>query len=316
MNPDPFPSKLRAVRALAFGLILAVAGTAHADELDEARRLEASLDYEHALASVEAVIAAGAAKTPARFVELHMFAGRLAAGLDRGPVAEDHYLRALAVRADAVLPEGTSPKLVAPLDAARRRATALRVSVIAADGAVSFLVDADALGLVRGIALVVTDASGARRELVDRAALRIAVPAGATAIEVMALDGHGNVVMKSVPPAPIAIAKPLPRVVERPSLPARWSTWAIASGALLATGAFSAWRFSVAQHDWDELRAEPDQHDYSALTAIEDRGRRWGLAANIALGVATATGITAVVLFYRQRHARVVVTPTGVGGEF
>ncbi len=307
------------MRVVAFGLILAMVAVARADDLDEARRLEATLDYEHALAAVDAVIAAGGARSPDRFVELQMYAGRLAAGLDRGAVAEDHFLRALAVRPAATLPEGTSPKLVAPLDAARRRATRLRISVIAVNGAVSFLVDADALGLVRGIALTVTDASG-RRDLVDRAALRMAVPTGATAIEVAALDANGNVVFHDVPPAPIAVnalATPLARLVDdRPSVPARWSTWAIATGVLVAGGAFSAWRFNIAQHDWDELRAQPDMHDYSALTSIEDRGRRWGLTANIALGVAAATSVTAFVLYYRHRRARVLVSATGVGGEF
>ena len=308
------------MRALALALILAVGGTARADELDEARRLEAALDYEHALASVDAVLSAGGARVPERFVELQLFAGRLAAGLDRGAVAEDHYLRALAVRPGATLPEGTSPKLVGPLDAARRRATALKISVIAVDGAVSFLVDADGLGLVRGIALTVTDTRGARRELVDRAALRMAVPAGATAIEVAALDAHGNVVFKTVPPAPVAMARPLPPVPrvfdDAPSVPTRWSTWALATGVVVAVGAFGAWRFNVAQHDWDGLRAEPDMHDYSALRTIEDRGRRWGLTADIAFGVAAATGITAFVLYYRQRPSRVLISATGVGGEF
>lgn len=305
------------MRALVLGLILAVAGVARADELDEARRLEAALDYERALASVEAVITSGRAKTPARFVELHLYAGRLAAGLDRGAVAEDHYLRALAVQPGATLPDGTSPKLVAPLDTARRRAVPLRLSAMTADGAVYFLVQADALGLARGIALVVTEPGGARRELEDRTALRLVVPAGTTALEVAALDASGNVVLRMPAPA-IAVEAPPPRLVsdEGPSIPARWSTWAVATGVVLAAGTFSAWRFSIAQRDWDDLRAQPDMHDYSALTAVEDRGRRWGLAANIAFGVATATGITAAVLFYRQRHRSVVVTPVGVSGEF
>jgi len=299
------------VAGQALAILVAIGGVARADELDEARRLEAALDYEHALAAVDGILAAGGARYPERFVELQMFAGRLAAGLDRGGVAEDHYLRALAIKSDATLPEGTSPKLVAPLDAARRRATALRVSVIAADGAVSFLVDADGLGLVRGIALTITDASG-RRELVDRAALRMAVPKGATAIEVAALDGSGNVVYKAA--APVVA---LPRIVDdRPSVAARWSTWAVVTGVVLAGGAFSAWRFNVAQKDWDALRGASDMHDYSALTDVEDRGRRWGLTANIAFGVAAATGITAFVLYYRQRDRRILVSATGVGGEF
>lgn len=297
----------------------AITGTAAADDdLAEAHRLEAALDYDKALAIVERVLASGGATYPDRYVELQLYAGRLAAGLDRTQLAEDHFGRALAIRPAAGLPEGTSPKLVAPLDAARRRAVPLRLSVIAVDGAVSFLVDADALGLVRGIALTVIDPHQIRRELVERRALRLAVPSGTTAIEVAALDAQGNRIFKSVPPAPIASAAPQRslRGSPRPSVPARWSTWAVATGVVLGAGAFSAWRFNLAQHDWDRMRAEPERFDYSALTAVEDRGRRWGLTANIAFGVAALTGITSFVLYYRQRNARVLVSATGIGGEF
>ncbi len=309
---------------LALALILASTHAAHGqapgpDELAEAQRLEAALDYDRALAIVERVLAAGGAAYPDRFVALHLFAGRLAAGLDRMPIAEDHYLRALAVKPDAALPEGTSPKLIAPLDAARRRATPLRISVIAVAGAVSFLVDSDALGLVRGIALTVIDARQQRRELVDRSALRMAVPPGTTAIEVAALDAQGNRVYKGVPPAAlVSLPPPTSREVAPalPSIPARWSTWAVATGVVLGAGALSAWRFKVAQNDWDRMRAAPDQFDYSALTAVEDRGRRWGLAANLSFGVAAITGITAVVLYIRKPSSRVIVSATGIGGEF
>lgn len=308
-------------RALAVSLILAIAPVAYADELADARAHEAALDYEKALLLVERVLAAGGGTHPDRFVELHLYAGTLAAGMGRTPIAEDHYARALAVKPSATLPEGTSPKLVAPLDAARQRSVPLRLSVISVDGAVSFLVDSDALGLVRGIELVITDASGARKTLIEKGAMRIAIPNGSTAIEVAALDANGNRVFKGVPPAQLAVIEP-PRpkhsVVEdtRPGLGARWSTWAVATGVVLGAGVLSAWRFNVAQNDWNAMRAQPDMHDYSALTAVEDRGRRWGLTANIAFGVAAATGIATFVLYYRQRNSRVLVSATGIGGEF
>ncbi len=314
---------MRGTLALASILAItgALAGSAAADDdLAEARRLEAALDYDKALAIVEHVLATGGATYPDRYVELQLYAGRLAAGLDRTQLAEDHFVRALVIRPAATLPEGTSPKLIAPLDAARRRAVPLRLSVISVDGAVSFLVDADALGLVRGIALTVVDPHQVRRELVERGAMRLAVPAGTTAIEVAALDAQGNRIFKSVPPAPTASAAPLPSLrtpaSPRPSVPARWSTWAVATGVVLGAGAFSAWRFNLAQHDWDRMRAEPERFDYSALTAVEDRGKRWGLTANIAFGVAALTGITSFVLYYRQRGTRVLVSTTGIGGEF
>src|SRR5262245_5385207 len=104
-----------------------MANVAHAeDELARARQLEGQLEYEQALAIVEAALARGGAE-PARWVELHLLAGRLAAGLDRARVAEDHFARVLALRPETTLPEGTSPKLTAPLAAARARPTALEL---------------------------------------------------------------------------------------------------------------------------------------------------------------------------------------------
>ena len=285
--------------------------------LVDARAAEAALDYEKALALVERLITTGAAGYPAAFVELELTAGRLSAGLDRGSQAEVHYARALAVDPSASLPAGTSPKLTAPFDAARATTTPLKLSVIAVEGAVSFLVDADALGLVRGIALTINEPDGSGRTLTERGATRIAVPKGATAIEVAAVDEHGNVVWKGVPPEPRIMPPPMVTRAERPGAATRWSTWAIATGVVLGAGAFSAWRFNVAQNEWDRMRAEPNMHDFSALTAVEDRGRRWGLTANIAFGLAAVTGIATVVLYYRQRSgSRVIVSPTGVGGEF
>ncbi|MBL9017316.1 MAG: hypothetical protein JNL83_24220 [Myxococcales bacterium] len=312
-------------RALAVVSLLAISPIVRADGLAgdidrllaDARAAEAALDYEKALALVERLISTGAAVYPAAFVELELTAGRLSAGLDRVQQAEDHYARALAIDPAATLPAGTSPKLTAPLDAARARTTPLKLSVIAVDGAVSFLVDADALGLVRGIALTINQPDGTGRTLVERGATRLAVPKDATAVEVAAIDAHGNTVWKGVPPEPRIMPPPIVTRAERPGVATRWSTWAIATGVVLGAGAFSAWRFNVAQNEWNTLRDEPDMHDFSELTAVEHRGRRWGLAANIAFGVATAAGIATVVLYYRQRSgSRVIVSPTGVGGEF
>lgn len=306
-------------RAVVVVSLLAIGPIAHADDLADARAAEATLDYDKALSLVERVIASGAATYPAKLVELELMGGRLAAGLDRRTQAEAHFARALAIDPAATLPAGTSPKLVDPLDAARAHSTPLRLSVIAVDGAVSFLVDADALGLVRGIALTITEANGTRRTLVERGATRLAVPNGATAIEVAAIDAHGNVVWKGVPPESRVMPPPSVTRTDGPGLATRWSTWAVVTGVVLGGGAFSAWRFNIAQHDWDRLRDEPNRHDYSELTAVEERGRRWGLAANITFGVAAITGIATVVLFSRQRHgSHVIVSPTGVGvgGEF
>src|SRR4051812_15792387 len=118
-------------------------------------RLEANLEYDKALPIVEHVIAEGRADRD-RLIGLHMMAGRLAAGLDRADVAEDHFARALALDPARTLPEGTSPKLTAPLEAARAHTKPLRVSGKLVDGHLQLSIDEDDLHLVARQETIVT----------------------------------------------------------------------------------------------------------------------------------------------------------------
>src|SRR5580693_93728 len=120
--------------------------------IDEATRLQGTLDYDGALAVLDRALAAGGASVD-DYAARQLLAGELAAGLDRADAARDHYARALAVHPDARLPEGTSPKLVLPFEAARVRGAALRVHAVRDGGEVALVVDADALALVAGIAV-------------------------------------------------------------------------------------------------------------------------------------------------------------------
>ncbi len=243
------------------------------DDLAEAIRLEAALEYDQALAIVERVIAAGTTTEPARLAELHLVAGRLAAGLDRGDAARAHFAIALALDPALALPAGTSPKLTAPFEAARASTTPLRVHATAA-GAV---IDADALGLVRR-----TDGF-------------------------VAYDEHGNVVWRGV--APRVPAEPH---AEGPGFGARWTTWAGVAGGALVVGGLCAWRFQVAQDDWDRA-AHDGMHDFTQLRAIEDRGNRWGVATEVGFGVAAAAAVTAAILYVVHRPAPIVVGDKVVG---
>ncbi len=294
--------------ALALAGLLVASAPARAqggDELAEARRLEAALDYAGALALIQHTIAHGGSD-PGRLAELHLLAGRLAAGLDRPQLAADHFARLLALRPDTVLPAGTSPKITAPFAAARARTLPLRVSVTSVKGLVTLLAEADALGLVAGIQVAVVDPNGQHRDVVERHATRIAIPGGTTAIEVAALDSSGNRIwLGTVPPEPVAVvttSRPLPPPPPPPhrtSWIARGSTWGVLSMLALGTGGFAAWRFSVAQHDWDQLHLSAT-HDFTDLKTIEARGRRWGMTANIGLGVGAATGLAALILYLRD----------------
>jgi hypothetical protein len=298
--------------AAAAAVVLALTSRAYADDdLARAHQLEAALEYEQALTLVDSILARGGAD-PVRFVELHVLAGRLAAGLERPQIAEDHFARALAVQPQTALPEGTSPKLTAPFDAARTRAQPLRVEATM-DGDAIVITAQDPLAIVIGIAVTVVDAVKTRRDVVERGALRAMVPDGVRAVRVAALDANGNRVWEGPAPALGLITdRPLP-TREAPFY-ARTSTWAIATTLVLAGAGISAWRFDAYQREWNRLH-DAGTVDFSDLETIETRGRRWALAANIGFGLALAGGITTGIVWLRHRSSPVVVapSPTGVG---
>lgn len=260
--------------ALAASPARADNGSAVRDDLAEAIRLEAALEYDQALAIVDRVIAAGTTTEPARLAELHLYAGRLAAGLDRRDAARAHFAIALALSPALALPAGTSPKITAPFEAARAASSPLRVHATPA-GAV---IDADPLGLVRR-----TDGF-------------------------VAYDEHGNVVWRGAAPA----TPPPPLRDEEPGFAGRWTTWVGVAGAALVVGGLSAWRFQTAQDDWDRS-SQDGMHDLAQLHAIEDRGNRWGVATEVGFGVAAAASVTAAILYVVHRPVPVVVGDRAVG---
>lgn len=275
------------MRVVGVVLLLAVgAMTARAeDPLTEAKRLEAALDYNAALIIVDRTIAQGGA-TRDELVALHLFAGKLAAGLDRAEIAGDHFARALALAPSSTFPEGTSPKITEPFDAARTRTVPLHVTETVERGAIAIAPVTDPLGLVAGIAVKLDGGN----ELREPRALRVRLPDGARATEVSALDAYGNRVWS----APIT-ERAAPRVTTTTLRPlyARWPLWASTTAVALAAGGLCAWQFDAAQDEW--TRGKADGLAFSRLEAIEDRGRRWGLAANIGFGVAAASALVAIV---------------------
>ena len=77
-------------------------------------------------------------------------------------------------------------------------------------------------------------------------------------------------------------------------------------------GGLCAWRFQVAQDDWNRF-SQDGLHDYTQLRAVEARGYHWGIAADVSFGVAAAAGVTAAILYVVHRPAPVVLGPQYVG---
>jgi hypothetical protein len=240
-------------------VLLLLVSIAHADPLDDARRLEAQLEFEPALVIVEKLISDGGNDRD-HLVELHLFAGKLAAGLDRRDVAEDHFARALSLAPSTTLPEGISPKIALPFAAARVHSGPLVISDAGQ-------VEADPVNLVATV-----------RKSGDR---------------LVAFDVHDNMLWSKriEAPRPI-IVEPVPRpFYKRPVV------WGSVAFTALAVAGVGAWRFSSAQNEWDERRAG-GMTDYTTLQSIEDRGNRWGLVANVGAAAALlSTVVTVSVAF-------------------
>lgn len=303
------------VRAVAIALVLAVsAQAAHAqrDPLAEAIQLEARLDYEAALTIVERELARGVADRE-RLVTIHMFAGKLAAGLGRSDKAQDHFARVLALSPTTTFAEGTSPKITLPFDAARARTAPLRVTASVETRSISISALPDPNRIVVGIA-VQLDRGG---ELRERNALRVELPAGARVTQVSALDGYGNRVWTERvasatagdPVEPVDMRTPTLR-----PLVARWPFWASGTAVALAAGGVCAWRFDKAQTEWNQAKAGGPV-ELSRLEELEARGKRWALAANISFGVAATTTLIAIITAARGSQTTTIVTarPDAVG---
>lgn len=284
------------VKLAAAMFVIALAGVARADDaqigaaMAKARADRTALRYRQALDGIEAAIALGKASA-AETAELYRLAGELAAGLDESSTAQRWFARWIAIVPDARLPADASPKLRQPLEAARAElgGKAIGLAIARQGGSVRVGVEGDVLGLVRRVRLGAADGLPGATFVVDEAPVDVAV----------GLDEHGNVLIEErVPAARVTRARPIV---------ARWQTWAIAGGALAATGGGFAWRTGVAQDEFDRLKN--DGATFGETEAVRRRGERHALTANVAFGAAAVTTVVSVVLAVRGRAGeRVVVT--------
>jgi hypothetical protein len=282
------------------------------DLLGQAQQEHEALRYEQAAPLLDRAWRAGGHR-PAQLAVLFRLTGEVAVTLGQGAAADIAFQRLLALDPGAALPEGTSPKIAARLEAARTAlgGRSLRVDIERRDRVVTANVVSDPLDMVASVRVRAGTAERSAALDPASAALRVPLPSSAdpSPARIEVLDRHGNVLLEMERAAAARAAQParparidLTTAPERddPPLLARGLTWTAAAAGVGAVGVFFGLRSESAQDDLDALNRTSAQHDFRDALDVEDRLRRDALIANISFAVAGAAAVTAAVLWVRE----------------
>jgi hypothetical protein len=296
--------KRHAVARAAAVLLLFRAGAAGADgkaSLDAAAQAIDSVDFEAARKHAEAAIAGGDLSA-GQLVRAYRLLGEINGALDQEDAARDAFLRWILLDDAAALPSGMSPKITVPFTAAKKEAADLGRFEVAPQ-------------LRRRPGLVVVDVTRsdplhliAKLEVNGREGDHAEIPAEdgeAVRVEVVAFDARGNQLAKVEATAEArAVAEPEPpRPGRKHKVPRllRWPTWAGVAVVAGGAGGFFAWRVGQAQDDLDALNASSSAHSFDEATAIQDRGERDALIANVAIATAGVAVAAALITYLVDR---------------
>lgn len=313
---------LRGSRAVAMALAIAmyvVPVAARADEsghLATARQALASLKYEQALHALEKALYSGK-NGPEDMKAIYRMMGEIQAALGQQEQAERHFRSLLALDPVAELARGVSPKIQQPFQAARahmsaRGRLAVRCTVNDAAAAVELVVAADPAELVAGARVIYRLADGSEQilEATGRGSHTLRVPTTEPVTLICAaLDEHGNRLseigswrepLTLAPPSPepqpvISAAAPPREAPPPPPLYGRWYVWSAATVLAAGAGGYFGWQARQDQDELEQLNQNSPDHSFSEAEAIERRGKRNALIANISFGAAGAFAIAAVV---------------------
>jgi hypothetical protein len=295
--------KRHAVARAAAVLLLFRAGAAGADgkaSLDAAAQAIDSVDFEAARKHAEAAIAGGDLSA-GQLVRAYRLLGEINSALDQEDAARDAFVRWILLDDSAALPSGMSPKITGPFAAAKREAAGLG----------RFAIEPQ---LRRRPGVVVVDVTRrdplhliAKIEVNGRAGERTEIAAGddeAVTVEVVAFDARGNRLARVEASAEARVVaepeRPPGRTHKVPRL-LRWPTWAGVAVVAGGAGGFFAWRVGQAQDDLDALNASSSTHSFDEATAIQDRGERDALIANVAIATAGVAVAAAVIAYLVDR---------------
>jgi hypothetical protein len=317
---------LRLLLSLACVLAWSSAAWAGNPHLERARRQLDDLKYEDAAASLEQALRTGESD-PKELAVIYQLSAQVAAARGDEASAEDFFRHLLALAPATTLPGGVSPKIAEPFAAAKafieqKLPISVRWEPDASSAAVRVLVDADPLSMIDGAEVVWLEDGEAKREVKRGAApYVIQVPKRKKlSLRIAAIDAFGNHIAEfGSERKPLVIdTSSLGDVVVTPpggggeehhdtharggSIFGKWWLWGSVAVVAAGTGTYFGLDVLAARNEIEDLNKKsmgmPVQ--FSEVYAIQKRGDRSALIANISFGVAGAAAVTAIVLYATQ----------------
>ncbi len=328
-------------------VLVVVARVARADDgaLAKARAAVQASDYLSARPILATALALGTNGAD-ELAEIYRLSGIVAAALGEAQPATEAFERLLALQPKATLPAGTSPKIGRPFAAAVafgkthdpilvKSETAEEpptVTVVIASDPMAMIAKARAWVVVDGKPEQVLDGAGTTRIAIElprgrRLDVRIAaldargnrvVELGSKDVPIVILgkvaESHVAVVTPQPPPPPTGKpAQPVATAGSRSILLSPWLYGALAGASLGASALFVIGAHGAAS-DLDAIGKDTQHHTQSEAVAVESRGRRDALLANLGLAATGAFAITAAILYATRPHDHVEILPVPVRG--
>ncbi len=306
-----------ASQLLAVVGVLLASRPAAADNPHLARaRLELDgLRFDEARGSLEQALRAGV-NGRGELAEIYRLTGQVLAVLGDTAGADASFRRLLALSPTAQLPAGTSPKIAAPFQTAQAyihfhklQPLAARVDLPAREPlVVTVFVDSDPFGMVSGARVTFWNDAGAeqRSEARGGGTISVDVP-GARRLVVHVVDQWGNrLVEAGTQDAPLALELSAPATggggKDTPSRPiyTRYYLWYAVALGFGAAGTWFGLQASASQDELDELNSTSAMHDFSDAKAVQDRGERQALIANISFATAGVFAAVGTVFLVRD----------------
>jgi hypothetical protein len=329
-------------RGLAVVAVLALAGSARADDLADARTAVEQSDYFGARSKVDKALSDGTA-SPDDLAELFKLKGIVEAALGNSAAATTAFGKWLALDPKAALPDGTSPKITRPFEAAEQQAAhrqpvKVKAETTADPPSVTLAIVSDPFMMIAKVRVEVRVDGGAEKTLEGTGTHKVTIdlPRGKRLdLRVQALDDHGNRVAEvGTSDVPLVIVgaggeqhavvvqphhdvaphHPAPGPVQERPLYLKWWLWSGVAVAIGAGGAYFGFQARSEADQLNKLNADSQDHRFDEALAVQSRADRDVTLFNVGMGVAGAVAIGAVVLYLTEPHAETGIAAVPVQG--